>query len=149
MQQQLSQSHTACNCPIQRACKICASKHPTGLHGFWVKKKGDNSTINDDKTSETIKRYCATISDIYGAAVGSGQVLSMCVVPFKVQGKEPHMETITFIMLDTCSQETFAIENLMNQLGKNGIQTSIDVRTQLDKINRHLIYWMVYPFQSS
>ena len=85
----------------------------------------------------------------FDAAVGSGQVLSMCVVLFKVQDKEPHMATITFIMLDTCSQETFATENLMNQLDINGIQTSIDVRTQLDKINSHLIYWMVYPFQSS
>ena len=52
--EKICQSYTARNCPIRRICKICAGKHPTGLHGFKLKRKGDNSASNDDKTSEII-----------------------------------------------------------------------------------------------
>ena len=78
-----SQSHTARNCPIWRTCKICAGKHPTSLHGFKLKRKGDNSS-DDNKTSEIIKNNCANTSNTQCAAIGSSQVLSMCVVPVKV-----------------------------------------------------------------
>ena len=109
-----SQSHTAQNCPIQRTYKIYAGKHPTVLHGFKLKRKGDNSANNDDETSEIIKSNCANISNTQCAAIGSGQVPSMCVVPVKVQHKQSNKEIITFAMPDTCSQGTFATENLMN-----------------------------------
>ena len=74
---------------------------------------------------------CANTSNTQCAATDSGQVLyfSMCVVPVKVQHKESNKEIITFAMLDTCSQGTFATENLMIQLNINGIQTSIGIRT--------------------
>ena len=53
----------------------------------------------------------------------------MCVIKVKVQHKESNKEIITFAMLDTSSQGTFATENLMNQLDINGIRTSIGIRT--------------------
>ena len=58
---------------------------------------------------------CANTSNTQCAATGSGQVLylSMCVVPVKVQHEESNKEIITFAMLDTCTQGTFATENLM------------------------------------
>ena len=60
----LDHIYTACNCPIWRTCKICAGKHPTGLHGFKLNRKGDNSAFNDDKTSEIIKSNFLPISVI-------------------------------------------------------------------------------------
>ena len=45
--EKISQSHTAHNYLIQRTCKICAYKHPTGLHGLKLKRKGDNSASYD------------------------------------------------------------------------------------------------------
>ena len=59
--EKISQSHTARNCPNRRTSNICAGKHPTGLHGFNLKRKGDNSSSNDDKTSELIKSNCASV----------------------------------------------------------------------------------------
>ena len=52
---------------------IYAGKHPTGLHGFKLKRKGDNSANNDDETSEIIKSNCANISNTQCAAIGSGR----------------------------------------------------------------------------
>ena len=83
--EKISQSRTARNCPIRRTCKICTDKHTTGLHGFKLKRKGDNSASNDDKTSKIIKNNCANISNTQCAPIGSGQVLSMCVVSVKIQ----------------------------------------------------------------
>ena len=95
-----------------------------------VKERGDNSSSSDDKTSEIIKSNCANISNTQYAAIGSGQVLSMCVVPVKVQHKQSNKGIIAFAMLDTCCQGTFATENLMNQLDMNSIRyTSIGIRT--------------------
>ena len=82
--EKISQSHTACNCPIRRTCKICAGKHPTGLHGFKLKRKGNNSSSNDAKTSDIIKSNFANISNTQCAGIGSVQVLRICVVPVKV-----------------------------------------------------------------
>ena len=42
-------------------------------------------------------------------------------------------------MLDTCSQGTFATENLINQLDVNGIQTSIGIKTLI----RHRDGWFI------
>ena len=94
-----------------------------------VKERGDNSSSSDDKTSEIIKSNCANISNTQYAAIGSGQVLSMCVVPVKVQHKQSNKGIIAFAMLDTCCQGTFATENLMNQLDMNSIRTSVGIRT--------------------
>ena len=82
--EKISQSHTACNCPIRRTCKICFGKHPTGLHGFKLKRKGNNSSSNDAKTSDMIKSNFANISNTQCAGIGSVQVLRICVVPVKV-----------------------------------------------------------------
>ena len=58
--EKISQLHTACNCPIRRTCKICADKHPTGLHGFKLKRKGDNSTSNDQAlTNQILSDVCS------------------------------------------------------------------------------------------
>ena len=123
----ISQSHASRNCPIRRICKICAGKYPTDIHSFRLKRKGDKSSSNNDKTSEIIKSNCVNISNTQCAAIGSGQVLSTCVVIVKFQHKESNKEIITFAMLDTCIQGTFATENLVNPFNMK---------------------WMVYLFQS-
>ena len=124
--EKILQSHTARNCPIRRTCKIFAGKRKTGLHG--LKSKGDDSS-DDNKASEKIKSSWANIGNNQCAAIFPGQVLSMCVLPVKVQHKKSNKEIITFAMLDNCSQGTFARENLLNQLDINGIRTSTGIRT--------------------
>ena len=88
------------------------------------------------------------MSNTQCAGIGSGQVLSMCVIAVKLQHKGSNKEIITFAMLDTCSQGTFATENLMNQLDINDIQTSFGIGTLIGHKSSHPFYWMVYLFQS-
>ena len=66
---------------------------------------------------------CANVDDIQCQSVGTEDVLSMCVVPVKVQDNQSDKEIITFAMLDTCSQGTFVTQSLMEQLSIKGIAT--------------------------
>ena len=45
----------------------------------------------------------------------------MCVVPVMVRHKLSNRVVKTYAMLDTCSQGTFAKENLLSNLGIQGI----------------------------
>ena len=83
--EEISSTHTARNCPKRRECKICLGKHPTGLHGFKFSSKkadGNKSSTDDDKT---VKSNCAYVGDSHSNHTGDLTVLSMCVVPVRIQ----------------------------------------------------------------
>ena len=49
------------------------------------------------------------------------EIINMCVVPVMVRHKLSNRVVKTYAMLDTCSQGTFAKENLLSNLGIQGI----------------------------
>ena len=75
----ISPKHTARNCPRRRNCKIYLTKHPTGLHGYRIRRKNDSK--NDDDPGKTVKNNCANIKDVQCGSARTGEVLTMCVVP--------------------------------------------------------------------
>ena len=48
----ISPKHSARNCQGQRNCKICLVKHPTGLHGYKIRRKDDSK--DDDDLGKTV-----------------------------------------------------------------------------------------------
>ena len=66
---------------------------------------------------------CANVDDIQCESIGTEDVLSMCVVPVKVQHSQFDKEIITFAMLDTFRQGIFVTKSLMEQLSVKGIPT--------------------------
>ena len=115
----ISPKHTGRNCSRRRNCKICLAKHPTGLHGHKIKRK--DGSKSDYAQGKAVKNNCANIKDVQCESTGTGEVLSMCVVPVKVPHKNSDKETMIFAMLDSCSQGTFATTSLMEQLNISGI----------------------------
>ena len=89
--EKISQSHTACNLPVQRTCTICAGKHTIGLHGFKLKRKGDDSS-DDNKASEIIK-----------------VIVSMSVMP--------SLQKLALVRLSVCVwyQSRFSTRNLIRK----------------------------------
>ena len=77
----------------------------------------------------TVKNNCSNIKDVQCESVRTVEVLSMSIVPVKVQHKNADKEIMTFVMLDTCSQGTFITNSLMKQLNVSGIQTFINIKT--------------------
>ena len=127
--EEISSTHTARNCPKRRECKICLGKHPTGLHGFKFSSKkadGNKSRTDDDKT---VKSNCAYVGDSHNNHICDPTVLSICVVPVRMQHEKSNKEIISFAMLDACSQGTFFSTNkLMKDLGIEGTRTSINIK---------------------
>ena len=104
----ISPKHTARNCPRRRNCKICLAKHPTGLHGYKIRRK-HGSKSNDDDAGTTVKNNCANIKDVQYESITTGEIVALV----KVWHKNSDKEIMTFAMLDTCSQGTFITTSLM------------------------------------
>ena len=121
--EEISSTHTDRNCPKRRKCKICLGKHPAGLHRFKFSSKkadGNKSSTDDDKT---VKSNCEYVGDSHKNYTGDLTVLSMCVVPVRIQHEKSNKAVISFAMLDTCSQQTFLTNQLMKDLGIEGTRT--------------------------
>ena len=56
-------------------------------------------------------------------------MISMCVMPVVMKHKGSAKEIITHVVLDSCSQAMFIVEDLVNALQIDGIDTSVVVKT--------------------
>ena len=99
------------------------------MHGFKFsseKADGNKSSTDDDKT---VKSNCAYAGDSHNIHTCDPTVLSMCVVPVRIQHEKSNKEVISFAMLDACSQGTFSTNKLMKDLGIEGTKPSINIKT--------------------
>ena len=71
------------------------------------------------------------------------EVISICVVPVIVRYKLSDRIIRTYAILDTCSQGTFAQENLLGDLGIPGRKTAITVKNMIEKSQKHQMYWTI------
>ena len=130
----ISKDHNAKNCKNRRSCKKCQEKHLTTLHELKIEKK----TISRDKTNN--ENNISTNNTLVQEGDESGEMLScnsiyitsdvvsMCVVPFKVKyGSSPVVET--YAILDSCSEGTFIEKGLLKELKISGRNTKITVKT--------------------
>ena len=92
-------------------------------HRCKIKRK-DYSKSDDDPGSIG-KNNCANIKDVQCEPIGTGEVLSMCIVPVKVQNKNSDKKVMMFAMLETFSQGAFTTANLIEQLNISDIQPRI------------------------
>ena len=70
------------------------AKHPTGLHGYKVRRKDDSK--RDDDPGKTVRNNCANIKGIQQESIRTGEILSMWAVPLKVQHKNSEKELMMF-----------------------------------------------------
>ena len=133
----ISKTHMARNFNQRRACKVYNEKYPTSLHGFKLKKKTNQGAVNDipdqsDTSQEGVLKSNVIVCDENFACAStkfSAQVISMCVVPVVIKHNDSTKETITHTILDSCSQSTFIVEDLVNAHEIDGIDTSVMVKT--------------------
>ena len=126
----VSAEHTAKTCKKRRVCKICAMKHPTGLHGYVPRwKVGGAADNSKDGDSDTVKTNFAEMDVKSASANMASKIISMCVVPIKITHAETKREVSTFAMLDNCSQGCFIKNNIRKGLGAGGRKTEIIIKT--------------------
>ena len=76
-----------------------------------------------------VKSNRAYVGDSHNNYTGDLTVLSMCVVPVRIQHEKSNKEVISFAMLDACSQGIFSTNNLMKDLVIEGTRTYININT--------------------
>ena len=132
---QITDNHNLKNC--KKTCNVCKQKHPFSLHGYVPKKKAGVTTketfeADKNKTLSAVdnggKNY--TASDMKCVSTGiSSKIISMCVVPIRVNNRETKKEISTYTMLDNCSQGCLIKENIKRSLGVTGRNTVITIKT--------------------
>ena len=60
--------------------------------------------------------------------IGS-KIISMCIVPVKVEHGDSKGVITTYAMLDNCSQGSFIHDNLVKKLGVHGLKTTLNNKT--------------------
>ena len=119
----VTKEHSAKTCSSKISCKVCNEKHMTTIQGYLRKTTAINSDkglTHDGKNQESVK--CASVNT-------GTDLISMCVVPIKVQYVNFGKVLETHALSDSCSQGTFILETLINNLGVQGKKTSITIKT--------------------
>ena len=81
------------------------------MHGHKTEKPKEKlEKSREERDNEQKDFHYATVNM-------SSEVISMCVVPVMVRHKLSNRVVKTYAMFDTCSQATFAKENLLRDLG--------------------------------
>ena len=117
----VTKEHHAKTCSSRRYCKVCNGKHLTTVHGYLKKKAVINSdkALTDDGKNEGVK--CASVN-------AGTDVISMCLVPTKVQYDNSGKVLETHALLDSSSQGFFILETLINNLSVKGQRTSVTIK---------------------
>ena len=120
----ISKEHNAKSCTNRRVGKVCSRRHPTVLYGLKIQKpkKKRNNEDTDTKEDKPEEVKCASNN------TGS-DVISMCIVPVQIASTNTSKKVHTYALLDSCSQGTFILGQLANELGISGRKTSLTIKT--------------------
>ena len=110
--------------PIEGCAKFAVDDTPTVLHGLKIQKykKKENNEDTDTKEDKPEEVKCASTN------TGS-DVISMCIVPVQIASTNTSKKVHTYALLDSCSQGTFILGQLANELGISGRKTSLTIKT--------------------
>ena len=88
------------------------------------KKTSDNDTDKTVEQPDAIDSNCASIKN---AATVVREFISMCVAPVRLRHCNSQKEVKTFVLLDSCSQDTFVTEQILQKLDVTGVnQVPVD-----------------------
>ena len=124
--QEIKKGHNAKIYSKRRLCKVCNEKHPTTLHGY-IRQKVDN-TQHQCNSEASEERKDGGVAACASSNTGM-EVISMCIVPVKLIHGDSGEALKTYVLLDSCSQDTFILERLPKRFGIKGRRTSITIKT--------------------
>ncbi|XP_041845165.1 uncharacterized protein LOC121642470 [Melanotaenia boesemani] len=113
----LRKGHTTKNCRGRHTCSICSRRHPTCLHiqrnAEPVKTPSADSEASGNKADSEIPRVMSHTLTRHTSATS-------CIVPVLLSAAaEPQGEILTYALLDTQSDSTFILADLVSQLNVN------------------------------
>ena len=117
----ISKEPNAKSCANRRMCKVCSERHSIVLHGLKIQKYKTKGNNEDTDTKENKPEQVKFASTDTGS-----HVISMRIVPVQIKSKDTSKTVHTYVLLDSCSQGTFILDQLANDLGISGRKTSFN-----------------------
>ena len=130
----LKKGHSSKNCKTRHICGKCNRRHPTCLHEEREKRFAEapenhyTSTDHNGRqpdikvTSHAVMQYASATSNIVPVYMSSA--------------KEPEKEVLTYALLDTQSDSTFILEDLLEELNveTTPVQLKLSTMTAVDTV---------------
>ena len=129
----LGKNHLIKDCKRRKSCSVCKEDHPTILHGFRKKKDEDkdNKKKKDEESTEnsedntTINNGCTEVISCNSMK----RFVGMSIVSVELSHPSSQSVIRTFALLDNCSEGTFVLNEVLEQLNVRGRETKITVKT--------------------
>ena len=94
------------------------------MYGLKIQKRKKKGNNEDPETKEDKP------GEVKCASTNTGSdVISMCIVPVQITSTNTSKKVHTYALLDSCSQGTFILDQLANDLGISGRKTSLTIKT--------------------
>lgn len=130
----LRKGHSSKDCKKRHTCATCNRRHPTSLHEERENRPAEapekKSTSTDDSSSkEEIK--------VTSHAVMQRTSATSSIVPVYMSStREPQKEILTYALLDTQSDSTFILEDLLEELDAETkpVQLKLSTMTAVDTV---------------
>ena len=120
----ISKEHNEKSCDNKRMCKVFSVNFLKVLHSLKIqkyKKKGNNEDTDINERKEEKVKYALTNT--------RSDVVRMCIVSVQLRSKDTGKTAHFYALLDSCSQGTFILNQLTNDLGISGRKTSLTMKT--------------------
>lgn len=129
----LRKGHSSKDCRSRHTCSTCNRRHPTCLHEERDKRPVEapkkQSTSTDDNASQEIR---VTSNAVMQRTFGTSSIVPV----FMSSTEEPQREVLTYALLDTQSDSTFILEDLLEELNVDTepVQLKLSTMTAVDTV---------------
>ncbi|KAG5266126.1 hypothetical protein AALO_G00250060 [Alosa alosa] len=128
----LRKGHNSKDCKTRHTCGTCSRRHPTCL-----REERENRSAEAKEKQSTSTDKCTSQEEIKvtSHAVTQRVFATSSIVPvFMSSANEPQKEVITYALLDTQSDSTFVLEDLLEELNveTKPVQLKLSTMTAVD-----------------
>ena len=125
-------NHTSKGCLRKRTCRKCSKSHPTALHLDNFQPNYQNNRSQHESGSATHSRadisHTESTQTCYVTDINNTVVLH-AIIPVRVSKQGCDQSITTYAFYDNGSSGCFLTEALRRQLGAEGTQTTLQLRT--------------------
>ncbi|XP_070203688.1 uncharacterized protein [Littorina saxatilis] len=130
----LSVDHRSRQCKQRATCETCSKRHPTCMHDedFVPFKDTDSNSAPTTSTNYATHLSSKPMESASANAAQSDScgALTAMIVPVYVSSIDnPDREVLTYALLDTMSDATFAVSSVVESLGATATQTTLKLST--------------------
>lgn len=131
----LNKGHITKDCKTRHVCGVCSRRHPTCLHEEREKRSGETkrSSTSDFREGQENQQVRKVLSHV----VTQNTSATSSIVPvFLSSMKEPQKEILTYALLDTQSDSSFVLEDLVRELDvvSQPLQLKLSTMTAVDTV---------------